>query len=624
MFGLHHHHHQDTGTPGGISGLHHHHHHHHHHQLRGPVTGLKEEPLANSQLSVPRSWMQPSIIDQSSIGVGRAHFEKQPPSNLRKSNFFHFVIALYDRSQQPIEIERTAFIGFIEKDQESESQKTNNGIQYRLQLLYANGVRQEQDIYVRLIDTVTKQAIIYEGQDKNPEMCRVLLTHEVMCSRCCDKKSCGNRNETPSDPVIIDRFFLKFFLKCNQNCLKNAGNPRDMRRFQVVISTQVTVEGPLLAVSDNMFVHNNSKHGRRAKRLDPNDGMFSPLPVATPCIKHITPSEGWTHGGASVTILGDNFFDGLQVVFGSNLVWSELLTPHAIQVQTPPRPIPGIVEVTLSYKSKQFCKGSPGRFAYISLSEPTIDYGFQRLQKFVPRYPGDPEKLPKEVILKRAADLAEALYTMPRNNQLSLSLPRSPCSRDRDSNNMSSSAGAVGTGFNPYTGQLAVTVHDHGATGQWNDGECYDYGRGQSSSVSPRGGGYGSSASTPHSTNGTNGSTYINPPPTSGGGGGGGGGGGSGGGGGNGGNPSNSGPNNGNGGNSGYNGSTMPNTTSAASSVQLTNMNSPTATSHPSLFNSSSRMGTLVTSPFAMNPFALPNCNGQPYATSPLISSSAK
>lgn len=65
MFGLHHHHQQDNGSPGGLSGLHHHHHHHHHHQVRGPVTGLKEEPLANSQLSVPRSWMQPSIIDQS-------------------------------------------------------------------------------------------------------------------------------------------------------------------------------------------------------------------------------------------------------------------------------------------------------------------------------------------------------------------------------------------------------------------------------------------------------------------------------------------------------------------------------------------------------------------------------
>jgi len=64
-----------------------------------------------------------------------------------------------------------------------------------------SGIRTEQDFYVRLVDSQTKQAIAYEGQDKNPEMCRVLLTHEVMCSRCCEKKSCGNRNETPSDPV---------------------------------------------------------------------------------------------------------------------------------------------------------------------------------------------------------------------------------------------------------------------------------------------------------------------------------------------------------------------------------------------------------------------------------------
>lgn len=41
---------------------------------------------------------------------------------------------------------------------------------------------------------------------------------------------------------------------------------------QVVIATQVSVDGPLLAISDNMFVHNNSKHGRRAKRLDVSDG----------------------------------------------------------------------------------------------------------------------------------------------------------------------------------------------------------------------------------------------------------------------------------------------------------------------------------------------------------------
>ena len=68
------------------------------------------------------------------------------------------------------------------------------------------------------------------------------------------------------------RYFLKFFLKCNQNCLKNAGNPRDMRRFQVVLSSTPNVDGHVLAVSDNMFVHNNSKHGRRTRRLDPSEG----------------------------------------------------------------------------------------------------------------------------------------------------------------------------------------------------------------------------------------------------------------------------------------------------------------------------------------------------------------
>uniref|UniRef100_A0AAQ5YEY0 IPT/TIG domain-containing protein n=1 Tax=Amphiprion ocellaris TaxID=80972 RepID=A0AAQ5YEY0_AMPOC len=372
-----------------------------HESIQRSGSSMKEEPMVAGMNAV-RTWMQGAgVLDantaaQSGVGLARAHFEKQPPSNLRKSNFFHFVLALYDRQGQPVEIERTTFVDFVEKEKVSVT---------------------EQDLYVRLIDSMTKQAIVYEGQDKNPEMCRVLLTHEIMCSRCCDKKSCGNRNETPSDPVIIDRFFLKFFLKCNQNCLKNAGNPRDMRRFQVVVSTTVSVEGHVLAVSDNMFVHNNSKHGRRARRLDPSEGTPSYLEHATPSIKAISPSEGWTTGGATVIIIGDNFFDGLQVIFGTMLVWSELITPHAIRVQTPPRHIPGVVEVTLSYKSKQFCKGTPGRFIYTALNEPTIDYGFQRLQKVIPRHPGDQERLPKEVILKRAADLVEALYGMPHNNQ---------------------------------------------------------------------------------------------------------------------------------------------------------------------------------------------------------------
>lgn len=46
--------------------------------------------------------------------------------------------------------------------------------------------------------------------------------------------------------------------------------------FQVSIGTTVNVDGPLLAISDNMFVHNNSKHGRRARRLDPTEGGECP------------------------------------------------------------------------------------------------------------------------------------------------------------------------------------------------------------------------------------------------------------------------------------------------------------------------------------------------------------
>ena len=62
-------------------------------------------------------------------------------------------------------------------------------------------------------------------------------------------------------------------------------------------------------------------------------------------------------------------------------------------------------------------------------------------------------------MLKRAADLAEALYSMPRNpNQISLPPPRSPAINN--SSPMSS--------FNTYTGQLAVSVQDPG--GQWEEG----------------------------------------------------------------------------------------------------------------------------------------------------------
>ncbi|KAB0373519.1 hypothetical protein FD755_015178 [Muntiacus reevesi] len=247
----------------------------------------------------------------------------------------------------------------------------------------------------------------------------------------------------------------------------------------VVLSTTVNVDGHVLAVSDNMFVHNNSKHGRRARRLDPSE--------ATPCIKAISPSEGWTTGGAMVIIIGDNFFDGLQVVFGTMLVWSELITPHAIRVQTPPRHIPGVVEVTLSYKSKQFCKGAPGRFIYTG----GFLFFFQemllkRAADLVEALYGTPHNN-QDIILKRAADIAEALYSVPRNPSQIPALSSSP-------------AHSGMMGINSYGSQLGVSISES------TQGNNQGYIR-NTSSISPRG--Y-SSSSTPQQSNYSTSSNSMN------------------------------------------------------------------------------------------------------------------
>ena len=55
---------------------------------------------------------------------------------------------------------------------------------------------------------------------------------------------------------------------------------------------------------------------------------------------------------------------------------------------------------------------------FIALGNANIDYGFARLGKLVPRHPGDPERLPKDVVLRRAADLAEAIYAVPGKKKI--------------------------------------------------------------------------------------------------------------------------------------------------------------------------------------------------------------
>lgn len=63
------------------------------------------------------------------------------------------------------------------------------------------------------------------------------------------------------------------------------------------MSTTVNVDGHVLAVSDNMFVHNNSKHGRRARRLDPSEGE-------SPCAHGYVPTQTCIHATGSCCFYG--------------------------------------------------------------------------------------------------------------------------------------------------------------------------------------------------------------------------------------------------------------------------------------------------------------------------------
>ncbi|XP_076799673.1 transcription factor COE1-like [Clavelina lepadiformis] len=396
--------------------------------------------MSSQQIASPaRGWIQTSLVDTmpryNQVGLREAHFQKQPPSKLRKTNFFHFILTFHDLNGQLVEIENSAFVGFVENETEVPGQKTNNGVHYRLQLVYQNGVRMEQSIYIRLVDASNEKAIPYEGQDKNPEMQRVLLTHEILCSRCCDKKSCGNRNKFPSDPFIFERYYLKFFLKCNQSCTKNVGKPRCLRNFRVVVSTTVFVDNQVvLGKSQNMYVHNNSKHGRRSRKNDPC-GAFQRSTVA---VRN-------------------------QVIKVIKSFWLYLIV-------------------------------------FLALNDATLDPGFQRLLKTVPRYEGDPDRLSKEVVLKRAADFMEASFTWQYNAHRQISPPGSVAPPP---SHLTTHPGDTGS-FVPHSAAVAAVAINGYATQFEGISDRYDasdsgYTRGKG--VSPSNRGY-SPQRTPNSGNG--------------------------------------------------------------------------------------------------------------------------
>merc|ERR1712112_802345 len=88
------------------------------------------------------------------------------------------------------------------------------------------------------------------------------------------------------------------------------------------------------------------------------------------------------------------------------------------RVHGPPRSTPGTVNITLAIDNHQYNINSPGSFKYLSPAEPCLDLGFSRLSRLVPRFPGDAGRLPREVVLKRAADQLES--SLKRNEEVKL------------------------------------------------------------------------------------------------------------------------------------------------------------------------------------------------------------
>ena len=83
-------------------------------------------------------------------------------------------------------------------------------------------------------------------------------------------------------------------------------------------------------------------------------------------IKTICPCEGFLQGNQTVVIIGENFFPGMEVRFGSIPAYSKFLTNHAIEVVTPSRAAQGPVDVTLEFRTTVLTgKATSSKFLYL-------------------------------------------------------------------------------------------------------------------------------------------------------------------------------------------------------------------------------------------------------------------
>jgi len=325
----------------------------------------------------------------------------QPPCNQRKSNFFNFTFQLLDKNETPINIEKCTFFNFCDNIE-------NNGVSYQSQLRLPDGTRHNQLLYVTMIDASSGQLIQCDdtlGSGSVGKQ-RVLLTHKAACRRCQHGKVCGSDLDNPTNPVISpDKTRITVFLRCTLTCTSGPGKTTSPRRFKIAISIS-SDEIKKKCLSREIFMHSNSKH-TKSKTCQQSESVIS-NPKNFPKIIAVSPSEGWTMGGQTVIIIGDNFRKGLHVLFGDIPVTCQLISQHAARVQSPSSPTPSQVSVTLALDNHQFCVESPGQFNFVSPQTPGFELGFSRLGRLVPRFPNDPPRLSREELLSRAADLLES------------------------------------------------------------------------------------------------------------------------------------------------------------------------------------------------------------------------
>ena len=252
----------------------------------------------------------PTTSLKNCLSLG-AEIVQPPPSNVRKSNFFNFSLRLLEGRRDPVRISQCSYHSYVDNQE-------GNGILYKTVLELNTGELVEKLLAVQLVNSASKELIRLDSNVQVPTgPQRVLVTHRDVCSRCSQGKICGSSLESPSDPMITsDNLEMRIFLKCNQNCLRGPGNPKGCRRFQISVSS-AEPGSSVLCRSQDIFVHNNSKH-TKTKSFTKSDTDFR-LPEDkrnSPRIIAISPSEGWTIGGQTIVIIGDNFRPGLQVIFG--------------------------------------------------------------------------------------------------------------------------------------------------------------------------------------------------------------------------------------------------------------------------------------------------------------------